>query len=839
MNSTRFLEAISLFFLVFFNSFCQPYTESSIKVLGRIVDKTSAKPIEYATVSMKSVQDSSLLLGALADEKGNFSFDVNKPGKYIITYSFIGYQPINDTLNILAIKPIVRLNEVKLSSSSKTLEDVTVQGQRDVFENSIDKKVFNVDKSPLTQGGSGTDVLRQIPIVNFDQDGNIQMRGTTNVTVWINGRPSGMTGSSKQAVLDQIPASNIERVEIITNPSARYDAEGIGGIINIILKKNLSNGINGNVIIGGGTRDKWNNSYNKYNDINKGNSSISLNIRLGKWNISTNYGYRYNDMWYVSESKRLNKLPTGPQYWLNQFSNSDTSINNSHFGNVNIEFQANDNNTIGFGVNSNYYDNYSPERIRTEWSNENGIMYQRRNRYNKINGFGYNTDAYLFYRHTFVKPGHELYVNLSGSYGYNYASNAFKQYDEFLNFRTPVTSPTSLSNLYNTNIFQNSVLQIDYTLPITPTTKFEAGAKTTIRQNDVRLNYDSLPYVNASFKVTDFSRTNNFVLDETISAGYAMINQNFGIFAAQLGLRAEHTQLNGILKPINIGTNQVSTTTGQVYYNIFPSFYISKKFKGENEVRIGYSMRINRPGTNVLNPFPVYTNPLDLYTGNPTIGPEYVHSFEGTHTKSFEKHSISTTLYYRLTDQSIQRFRIINADGTAVTQFLNAKNTINYGLEFIVKNQILKWWSTTSNINAFQSIVNGIETNNKLITANFRVMSNMRVWKNMDIQVSGYYMLPQATLQGTFQGFNAMDIGVRKEMLNNKLILAVNLSDVFNTRYFFVQFNNAQQFSGNMYRQYESRVLRATLTYKFGSDKLPVSKRKQTQQDQGSIEGGF
>lgn len=819
----------------------------SITVKGKILDTQTGKPVEYATVAVVSLRDSSKIFGALTDDNGVFEIDQLLPGKYFIKAQFIGYKTLRtDTLKIAPSSESIDLGTFSLTPSSKMLEDVEVKGEKEIFQSSIDKKVFNVEKSNLAIGGSATDVMKQIPTVTLDQDGNISMRGNSNITVWINGKPSGMTGNSRQAILDQLPANSIESVELITNPSARYDAEGMGGIINIILKKNRADGINGTATAGFGTRDAYNVSNKKYNDINKYNAAFTLNLKTGKFNISTNYGYRYNHSWHIIDNQRLT-LEKSP-YWMNQFTYADNLIGQNHNAGANIDYTINDKNTIGIGAFTGFNIGNNPETIRTYWTDNEPLrniqFFRTRTLDNRSDG--YNLDGNAYYRKNFDKKGQEL--NISGSYSYSehYQDGKFVQIDSAANLTQLSTIP-SKTGLKTDGINNTAVFQVDYIHPMGEKTKLEFGAKSTYRHIFSGLLGDSIS--RSTFAtVTDYNRTNDFVFMENVNAAYGILNQGLGKYGLQVGLRAEQTNISGTLLPNNFTSfNEIKNS--QRYFNLFPSIHATRKLENEQELRASYSMRINRPGQEVLNPFPTWNNPLDLRYGNPLIKPEIVHSTELSYTKNWDKTSLILTGYFRQTDNTIQRVRRIDTTGTtpnisrgsSIMEFQNLSNSQNYGLEFILRNQITKWWNITTNINAFRNVINGLISNANF-TGDGRIMSTMTVWKGINIQISGNYMLPRAMAQGTFQGFNGVDIGVRKDLFKNKAYIVVNLSDVFNTKNIQVEFNNGQSagFSGGFFRQRETRVLTVNFTYKFGKElNNNVKRGKKAEYNTEGGGGGF
>lgn len=805
------------------------------KIKGTIIDENDKKPVEYATISLLNGEDSSLVSGALADEKGAFVIDQLKFGKYLIKASFIGYGTVFS--NAVTIKPgneEVNIGNIALATSAQTLKEVEIQGEKSTIEHTIDKTVFNVGSNSIVTGGSATDVLRQVPTVNVDQDGNINVRGSGNITVWINGKPSGITGANRQAVLDQIPANTIEKVELITNPSARYDAEGMGGILNIILKKNRQDGINGSIQIGTGTRMPSHFPIKNYYALNKYNGGFSLNVKAGKWNVSSNYGYRYNEGWHYIESIRLNKFPTDT-FHLDQFTTGNHLIRQSHSGSVNADYNINDKNTFGFGGLVGYNSGNNPESIVTnnapkDYKTLNLDPFRISQRDFSSIGNGYNFDANTYYRKLLAKKGQELNISASFSHGKNSNTNNFEEY-----ITSPLRGDSRFSRIINQNFNNVGVLQLDYLSPISEKTKFETGAKATFRNIGTNLQGDS-----TKANLIDFNRTNEFIFNENIYAAYGLVNHSLGSITIQAGLRAEYTHISGKSIPNKLDLSQ-NQTNYQDYINLFPSVHVNKKFANEQDLRLSYSHRVNRPGNEVLNPFPTWNNPLDLRFGNPQIRPEFVHAVELSYSKNWKDHSLTATAFYRRTENSIQRVRELDSLVSEI-KFTNISYLQNYGIEIVVKNTLFKIWSITTNLNSFGLDLYNSQTKlrNNSITADIRQMHGIRIMKGFDIQISGFYMLPRATLQGTFQGFNGIDIGIRKDVLKGKGTLNLSINDVFDTRQINVVFDEKinKDFEGSFVRKGESRIINLNFTYKFGKE-FNIKRGKKAEYNTGGGEGGF
>jgi iron complex outermembrane receptor protein len=804
---------------------------SSSQVKGIIIDSSSGSPLEYALVGMLSLDDTTIAIGTLSDEKGMFEIDKIKSGHYILKVSFIGYTPfVSDTIIISSTKTQIDLDSIYMLPSREANE-IVITAENEAFSIGLDKNVFEVAKNPVVTGGSATDVLKQIPAVSVDIDGKISMRGSSNVIVWINGKPSGLTGDSRQAVLDQIPASNIERVEIINNPSARYDPDGTSGIINIVLKKNIKFGTNGSVTGGLGTRDRWNESTHKYNNINKFNGSASLNFRKGKWNFSSNYGARYGQRWQMGNNLRDNFQQVRSSNSINQYEQEE-NYSSSHLLSTSLDYSLDTNQTIGMTAVGGYNNSHEEEILNYDFLDSNRTAYKSRNRDILQRVDAYNTSSSLYYRKTFSKPEKEFYISGSGSYTKNNTINTFNQQDHIF-----ANDSFSLASLSHTKPFSKNtiyVFQTDYTLPYNARTKFEIGAKSTLRILDYDLYADSLQRPLQKY-VRDDSKTNRFIYKESVYAAYGIVQQTFTRnISAMAGLRIEQAFIDANLTTLNQDNKRT-------YTNFFPSAYVAKKISTDKELRFTYSKRINRPNAQALNPFPNYSDPLNLSRGNSYLNPEYIHSFDLSFMKTWRLYSLTSSLYYRQINGTIQRVSSVNAQDVSITQFYNLNSAQNFGAELIGKMKFWNRLNVTSNINVYRNTIQGNSQTVDVSNSNYsyfgKLMLSTKIWKGMDVQVTGNYNSPVITLQGTYQGNNGVDIGLKKDFWKTKGIITLNIADVFNTRNMHIT-SSGTDFSIHIFRKKESRVLTLSFTYKFGRESAASKNKKTPKPTTTNFDGG-
>jgi iron complex outermembrane receptor protein len=788
------------------------------KIKGIVLDKSKGLPIEFATVGLFKKKDSTLITGAVANEKGEFLLENIPFGRFFLKANFIGYKEI--VIDTIKIKPPVTeidLGKIKLSSTSENLNEVEVEADKGSMQLSIDKKVFNVTKDLINSSGSATDVLQNIPSVSVDIDGNISLRGSGNVTVLVDGKPSGITGSSRQAILSQIPASSIESVEIITNPSAKYDPDGMSGIINIVLKKNKANGFNGSISAGVGTFDKY-------------NASLNLSYRNKHMNVYVNYGYRANHRTGSGYSNRQNIL-SDTTFYVDNSSNS-IKREESHNAKAGLDFYINDKNTIGASVmyGSGRENNIASTRYY-EFDNTHTMSGDYWRDVPETN-HSMNLDYNLNYRKTFNKPKQELTFDATYSDASSNEKQNFDERDYSLKF-----APLNLTPLRQVtdNIGKNGIFtgQLDYTQPLKKGGKFETGYKIINRNigNDyVSTTYN---YVSDNF-LPDTAINNNFKYTEQIHAVYGTFSSTIKNFGYQLGLRAEEA-----LTDANLVTT--STNYKNNYFSLFPSVHLSEKLKKEQEIQLSYSRRINRPNTRSLNPFKDYEDPYNVRYGNPYLKPEYINSYELSYLKFWKKTALTATAYYRQTNGIVQRIKTIGDSTISYVTFVNLNSSTSYGIELIDKSDLLKWWNITASFNFFQNIINGknvdADLQNENISYTGKLLSNMKVWKTMDIQFSANYMGPTATAQGIVKPVFTMDIGLKKDFLKNQLSIGLGVTDITNARKMAITASGSN-FNLEFERRRESRVATLTVTYRFGKMAENGKKGKQDRQGGGMDNGG-
>lgn len=767
------------------------------KVLGTVKDFNTKKVMEYTTVTLHKTKDSSLVTGNITNKMGEFILESVSPGNYYLSVSFIGYKTFfKDSIQISPGNAEVNVGNIFLKTSGN-LKTVQVQGERDLVTLDIDKKVYDVSKNITNTGGSATDVLGNVPSVNVDVDGNISMRGSESVIVLIDGRPSGLSGSSRKAILDNIPASSIESIEIISNPSAKYDADGMSGIINIKLKKDKKQGLNGSLALSAGTRDKY-------------NAAFGLNYRDKKFNFFTNYSYRYNNSFNYGNTIN-NFFGIDTSYYIDQ-NNKGLRKGGNHLGRLGFDFFPNAKNTFSISGSFGYNYNVNPSSIEYRYQSATRAPLFTNTRYAYETENRINYDLAGSWKHTFVKKGR--IISAEASFSGNQELE-LTEYNSTLD-DTAGFAPNNLLLRQNTHAkskFGIFIAQLDYVEPLRKNMGLEIGSKSTIRHNDNDFHSESFNDLTQQFG-NDVNITNRFVYHEQVYAAYASLSHAFKPkWGYKVGLRTEQTLINTDL----VNTQQKNSKR---YIGFFPSAHIAYKPKDGWELRLSYSRRINRPRINDLNPFTDYSDPVNLRTGNPNLNPEYINSTEFNVSYGKKKHNISASVYYRYNQNVMAHFRYVDtASATSITTQANVGYAHSGGIELISRHELFKWWNITANINAFYYEISASNSFGSLSNNNIggtgKIISNWKFLKGTDAQLSFGYWAPSAAPQGRIKSMWGFDVGIKRDFWKNRVSVNLAVTDIFNTRRFAIVSQGAN-FTLDLYRKRETRIATLTVTLRLG-----------------------
>ncbi|MFN8713734.1 MAG: outer membrane beta-barrel protein [Bacteroidota bacterium] len=771
------------------------YATVNSAVIKGSVQTTDKQSAEFAVVTLLTVSDSSLVKGAVVAADGSFMIESVAPGNYFLTTSFTGYSKNWYGPFELAVgQTELVLPEIVLSLAAG-MKEVTITAIQPLYVQKADMLIMNVENSPVKLSGTVFDLIQKVPGVTVNQNGVITMKGRSGVQVYVDGKPTYLAGDQLKQFLENMPAADVSKVEIITNPSSKYDAEGNSGIINIVTKKGSQQGFNGRVRAGAG-----------YGRVLKETAGFTMNYGMPKANFYARYDFaNWNslDSTYIKRS-----VPYNNDVTLFEQNSAEKNTPFSHALTTGFDFKPNDANTFGIQLSTNQYygsdltDNIT--NITLQNQDSAFVLKQLNNNYDR----NVNLRAGLWYNHVFDTTGREINIStdILGYRNYGHADFNSRFYG---NSGSEIGSPFFQQNLAETdiNIF---VAQADYSHPIGKKYKIEAGIKSSFVETDNNLLFDI--YQNGNWE-KDTTRSNQFIYKEQINAGYAQGSADFGKTQIQVGLRVEQTTADG-----------QSPTTGQnlkrTYTQLFPSAYLTHKFDDKNTINLSYNRRINRPDYENLNPFLYYLDQFTYRVGNPYLQPEIAHSVEATH--SFMDFIFTTVGASRtfdgimdVTDQNDSTGATFQTT-TNLNEVTNAWANLGFGLP------IGQVWMIESNVSCvyldYQSDLFGSTLDNQSVMWNFYQQHTFSLPNEWRIQVSGFYQT--GLLYGMFevQSQGYLDIGVSKSFFNKKLNASLNASDILYTSNTRVRVNYQNQ-NVFLINKQESRRVMLRLSYNFGNAK--------------------
>jgi len=797
-------------------------------VYGKIIDADTQSPLDFVSVALFKQGSNVPVAGVITNKDGAFKLPEVSIGKYNIRISFVGYKVFNQVLT-LTEKPL-NMGVVKLEEDSKKLGNVEVIGQGSQMHFDIDKKVFSVDQNISSAGGSASDVLKNIPSVTVDNQGNVSLRKDGSVEVWINGKASGLTADNRAQVLQQMPAENIESIEIMTNPSAKFNPEGSAGIINIVMKKEHKAGYYGSISGGLTFPDGGKLGQNLGANINYSSSKFDSYINLGYRAMSFEGGGKTDRINYIGkDSIALNQNTT----LLHQNSDMTTAFSGL-FVRAGIDYRLDTKNTLslsGFGMAGSGIQTNNINFLST-----NVVTNAIERNYNQINngtGTRPSLNMNLDYHHDFNKNGTFLTSGLSYSSHNRGGDNTYIQNDSITNAKS-----NKLQNATSNNT--ELEFKIDYTNKLSETSKLEAGW-----QSDVSNRLSSSSGFDNLSNLTIPSYYNNFNYNEQIHAGYLTYGNRFDKLTFQLGVRAEYMtkqSTNTTKSMLNSGLDSVQVINSKPLYHFFPSFYLSYSLPYNSELQLNYSNRVNRPRGQQINPYKDFSDSTTIKYGQPDLKPQYSSSMELNYVKSWDSQSLSASVYYHYTNDVIENVLFVH-NKVIESTFTNVAKSQNTGLELISKNRLFKFMSLTSSFNVYYSqldsgsFVNsynqtiGIKGSSNL-SWSANVLANFMLSKTFSGQITGEYESPQLIAQGTEDANYSIDLGVRKTFLNRKFSLSFNVRDLFNSD------RHRSTTSGNGFSQktenyFHGRMFGINLSYNFGNIK---PKQTETKKKEGSTD---
>ena len=840
---------------------------------GKIEDAKTNKGLDGVSVMLiqskfdtvsKKAKDT--VISGMITSKGNFSLE-NLPifGNFRLKVTAIGYQPYEQKV-AFDLKPGQAGNQqqamngidkdlgnIKLQIDAQSLEQVTVVGTKPLIQMGIDRKIYNVDKDLTASGGTAIDIMKNVPSVAVDIDGNVTLRNSTP-TIFVDGRPTTLT-------LDQIPGDAIQSIEIITNPGAKFDASGgTAGILNIVLKKNRKAGYNGNIRAGIDQRGK----------LNLGGD---INVKQGKFNVFANANFNQRQSNSEGTTKRLTFNDQPPNDSLIQY---DHSVNEGYFafGRFGVDYFLDNRNTIsasGTIVRGNQtpYTN-SDLFVDTLYPSGTTSSYTRRVSTSK-SSFS-NNGGMLSYKHNFPKSGEDWTADIN----YNKSNNTN---NNLVSSNIYQIKGGPLSHVYDqqqigSGTNENITIQTDFENPITEKSKIEAGARASIR-NVSSTNDIGVIAPDGSFILSPL-QSSNYEYHDRVFAGYASFTSAIKNFGYQLGLRVESSNYEGLshstIKDVN--TQDLKDTaisfSNEYPINFFPSVFISQKLGGQQELQLNYTRRIDRPSFFQLFPYTDYSDSLNLSRGNPNLKPQFTNSLELSYQKTYGKNNtIIASVYYKSTTDLITRYQSkevnpVTDSVVIINTYINANSSFIGGLELIGRNAITKWWDVTSNINIYTSQINAgdsIATTPQTYSWFGKINNTFKLPKNFTIQLSGDYtsktVLPPGgssgggggggrgfgqTVSGNAQGYSlptgGVDAAIKYEFMKNKAAsITLSIRDIFRTRYSDV-ITTSTYFNQEVIRIRDPQFFRVQFNWRFGKFDVNLFKRKNTRGDQEGIDTG-
>ncbi len=838
MKKIKSVLIIALLFTTLFSFSQQVVLAPKIKITGKIVEKISKQPLEYATITFLLPNNPKPVAGGITNPKGEFEIEV-KPGTYDIKIEFISFKIAE--IKQKNLQKNTSLGLISLDEDANQLNEVVIRSEKTTVEIKLDKKVYNVGSDLMVKGGTVSDVLDNIPSVSVDVEGNVSLRGNENVRVLIDGRPSNAINIAE--ALRLIPADAIEKVEVITNPSARYDAEGGGGLLNIILKKGKNQGLNGTIIASAGYPETY-------------GLSGTLNYKSKNFNLFTTQGYndRSNPGNAFTNSRYLNADNSTRDY-VNETRENERD-NKGYNGTFGIELYLNEKTSWTNSINYRKSNGINVDNVFQNNYDSNFKYDYTRNRINLENSDSENVEFTTNFTKKFKKDGHKL--TFDGSFS---TSDEFN--DALITDTRTNTSVVKFDNTINNQNQSRNLLQMDYVLPFGKSSQFEAGYRGDF--SELLTDYS---VVNDGKINTNF--TNTLQYKEKVNAVYTQYGVKFNKFSALFGLRFEDS---------NIEINQLATNdfNTKKYNNFFPSAFLTYAISDKSSTSVSYSRRVQRPRGRLLNPFNNLSSNINIFVGNPDIDPAFTDALDFGYIKRWDKLTFNTSLYVNKTTDSFQFARresgefivtVIDGEDTVVngevTQVnggadtrtpviisspINLATEYRLGFEFTLNYSPFKWWKLNSNFNFFRNETQGdftyIDFKNKEVVQNFdnvatswstRLTSKITLPYKIDWQTNATYNGPQNNAQGRSLGVFGANLALSKDVLKDKGTLSFNISDVFNSRKRMMETFLPGVVSSYSEMQWRERQFTLSFTYRFNKAK---NEREQPKRNQNDSEGDY
>ena len=809
------MKKILLFFILTSTSLL--YSQNSeVIVTGTVTDSETNIPLEYATISVFNVNSEDAINGVITDSNGEFSIELSK-GNYDFKVEFISFK-IKYYRNITVNDPL-DLGTIELSIDENMLEEIEVIGEKTEIEIKLDKTVYNIGKDLTLKGSSVSDVLDNLPSVEVDIEGNVSLRGNESVRILINGKPSGLVGISSNEALKQFPSESVEKVEVITSPSARYNAEGTAGIINIILRRSKLTGFNGSLSLNSGYPERY-------------GVSANLNYRTKKLNFFNNVGYNTR----TSEGSFINETEYYTDQAINNFLNENgvrDSERNSNYLNTGIEYFISDKTSLVGSYVSRKSDGFTNN---TNNVNQNfNTISKFSERLEKESEIDDTNEFSINLTHDFNKEGHVLTID------YQKEKSSENENGFISNSQLKPILTKYLSEKVNTDEIQESELfKIDYVLPIKKDGQFELGFRRSNQHQDIDYlakNED----LNGNF-INDLNLSNTLLYNEKVNAFYTQYGNKKNKFSFLLGLRYEESKTT--VKQLANNTNNVKN-----YNDFFPTLNLSYQIKEDETITFGYNRRIRRARSYFINPFPSKSSATNIFQGNPNIDPTYSNGIDLGYLKRYEKLTLNGSIYYRketgvftFISENTGDFVLVNEILVPVLRRtpINLASNKQIGLELNANFNQSKNWRLNGSLNFYESETlgeyMGIVYDSKNLTWSGRLSNNLKLFSSVDWQTSFRYRAPQKTAVSERKASIYSNTAFSKDLLKDKVTLTFKVNDIFETGKWRIEsFNeNYRSYSESNWRG--GRTLELNLIYRFNQ------KKKETRNSgdyNDYSEGGF
>lgn len=781
---------------------------------GTIIDNDSGEPLSFVTVALIPKGATAPVAGCSSDDEGKFSLPNPKKGEYALQFSYVGYLSDSRSVSVTAEGKSVNIGVIKLKTDKKILKEVVVTEQRSQMSFEIDKRIFTVDQSIALTGGSASDVLADIPSVEVDTEGTVSLRGSESVTVWINGKASGLTGDNQGDILQQLPAGSIEKIEVITNPSAKHSPEGTAGIINIILKRDRKAGYYGSAQAGADTNGGFNGGANFNYSSGAVDAYANLNYRNMRFkNKGETYAEYYDSRSYLSQKSGGTHNPS------------------NLFARAGLTWRMTRKDELYVNLMGTFGDRKNKSRIDAE----NGIlgngavnaMTEKFTRTTNQHGKPLMYNAELGYTHRWSDT-HFLDLSVGHHVWQQDNNNVFEQENIFL-----ATADTARSYQFQDNNIKNSnsSIKLDYEYKINDNHRIEAGYKGDFANDKSRVN----TYKDKEHTAVESKLYNDFNYRQQTHALYGTYSGRIKRFGFQLGLRGEYWNVKTRTIDWEKKESGVEVPyTNKNFFKLFPSAFISYEIGDGHEIQANYTRRLRRPWGGQLNSFKNINDSTNISYGNPELTPEYSNAFELNYIKNWKDHTLSLSAYYRTTDDVIERISY-NEGRIIYTTHENVSQTQSAGLEITGKNRLFKVLDITTSVNlfyykldAFEYMIAGHKITGKAsenFSWNARLTASAMLPWGITMQVTGRYNAKRIVAQGYREPSYMLDIGLRKSF-DSHWSLSLNARDLLDSRGRHSVTSN-DSFYRDSKNSHGGRTFGFTLTYSFGNMKAKMPKRKQ------------